>query len=128
MRIWYWVILFAAASLEVGGDALIRIGVDKTKWLVVGGCLLLVIYGVAVNAAGGANALKEILPIDLPKIVGRKMDFNELLGVYVAIFALVNLACFWIRKGERPDGYTLCGLLVIIAGGLFVQYGREILG
>jgi len=61
-----WSIFLAAALLEVGGDAVVRKGlVGKNVALIVGGMLLLGLYGVVVNTV--------------------KWDFSRMLGVYVAV-------------------------------------------
>ena len=72
MTLLIWLIFFAAAVLEVGGDALIRKGLrGSSAAFIVGGCLMLSCYGVAVNIV--------------------KWDFSKLFGVYVAFFALISV-------------------------------------
>ena len=67
-----WLIFFAAAVLEVGGDAVIRHGLRGHRLLfIIAGCLMLASYGVVVNVV--------------------KWDFSKLLGVYVAVFALISI-------------------------------------
>jgi hypothetical protein len=103
--------LFAAALLEVGGDAAVRSGLLATpiRWLpiVLGGALLAA-YGVVVNLAAKANA---------------KLDLGMLLGFYVGFFALV--ATFWnFRDVPRYPLARWLGLGLIIAGGVIIQrYG-----
>jgi drug/metabolite transporter superfamily protein YnfA len=98
------VIFAAAALLEVGGDAVIRQGLRGQKWaLILGGCLILGVYGVVVNTV--------------------KWDFSRLLGVYVAVFALVSVLVgrFWFR--ETVPSSTWVGLAIIVLGGLVIQFG-----
>ncbi len=54
-----------------------------------------------------------------------KWDFSKLMGVYVALFALVSV--LWGRfifKENLPTS-TWVGLAVIIAGGLIIQAGHK---
>ena len=63
MTLLIWLTFIAAAVLEVGGDALIRRGLrGSSAAFIVGGCLVLSCYGVAVNIV--------------------KWDFSKILGVY----------------------------------------------
>ena len=72
MTFWACLILIAAAALEVGGDALVRTGLRGHGWpLIVAGCLTLGGYGLVVNLV--------------------RWDFSKLLGVYVAVFAVVSV-------------------------------------
>ena len=99
-----WIIFLLAALLEVGGDAVIRQGL-RTQGiaLIVLGFVLLGSYGLMVNMV--------------------KWDFARMLGVYVAVFALVSvLFGKFIFKEVIPTS-TWIGLAVIMAGGLIIQYG-----
>jgi small multidrug resistance family-3 protein len=99
-------IFVAAALLEVGGDAVIRQGLRGQKWpLILGGCLMLAVYGVVVNLV--------------------KWDFSKLLGVYVAVFALVSVLAgrFWFREAVATS--TWVGLAIIVLGGLVIQVGAR---
>lgn len=103
-----WLFSFvAAAVLEVGGDALIRKGMRGSGIpLILLGCLVLGCYGVAVNLV--------------------KWDFSKLLGVYVAVFAVVSvLAGLFIFKEIVPPS-TWIGLVVIVCGGCIIQFGGSI--
>jgi len=99
-----WVVFFAAAVLEVGGDAVIRKGLHGSLiWFIVSGFLMLGCYGVVVNTV--------------------KWDFSRLLGVYVAVFAVVSvLAGRFIFKETIPVS-TWLGLAIIVAGGTVIQVG-----
>lgn len=105
-----WVVFVAAAVLEVGGDALVRMGLrSKTpgSWLVLlliplGG-LMLAAYGLVVNIV--------------------RWDFSKLLGVYVAVFAAVSVLCGTFVFGESPSASTWVGLGIIMLGGMVIQFG-----
>jgi len=99
-------IFVAAALLEVGGDAVVRQGLrGQNRILVLGGCLMLAVYGLVVNLV--------------------KWDFSRLLGVYVAVFALVSVLAgrFWFR--EAVPASTWIGLAIIMLGGLVIQAGAR---
>jgi drug/metabolite transporter superfamily protein YnfA len=99
-------IFVAAALLEVGGDAVVRQGLrSRSSALVVAGGLLLASYGLVVNLV--------------------KWDFSRLLGVYVAVFALVSVLIgrFWFR--EVVPSSTWAGLSLIVLGGLVIQVGSR---
>ena len=82
------VIFLAAALLEVGGDAVVRSGLRGNQPLIVAlGCLLLGAYGVMVNLV--------------------RWDFSRLLGVYVAVFAVISVC--WGRFVFREDVPAVCG-------------------
>jgi small multidrug resistance family-3 protein len=100
-----WIIFIAAAALEVAGDAVVRKGLRSTQPLLIGaGCGLLAGYGLVVNLV--------------------KWDFSKLLGVYVAIFAVISvLSGKLIFQEDVPVG-TWIGLGLIVAGGLVIQFTR----
>jgi small multidrug resistance family-3 protein len=52
-----------------------------------------------------------------------RWDFSRLLGVYVAVFALVSVMCGRFVFGESVPNSTWVGLAVIVAGGLVIQFG-----
>ncbi len=96
--------LFGAALLEAGGDALVRKGLHapatgRIAFLLAGGALLLV-YGCVVNAA--------------------PWDFGRLIGVYVVFFFLVAQAISWLVFGQAPGGRVMLGGALIVLGGLIV--------
>ena len=99
-----WVIFVFAALLEVGGDALVRKGLrGAAPLLVVLGVLVLGGYGVLVNVV--------------------RWDFSRLLGVYVAVFAVVSVLWGRFIFSEAVPGSTWAGLGVIVVGGLIIQFG-----
>jgi drug/metabolite transporter superfamily protein YnfA len=101
-----WTIFLIAAILEVGGDAAIRVGLRGSQpSRIVLGFLILGCYGLIVNLV--------------------KWDFSKLLGVYVALFALVSvLIGKWFFKEMIPFS-TWLGIGVIMAGGAIIQFGKR---
>jgi len=99
-------ILIAAAVLEVGGDAVIRLGLrGGSLAVIVAGCLVLGCYGLVVNLV--------------------KWDFARLLGVYVAVFAVVSVLTGRFLFKENVPISTWLGLAFVVAGGLIIQYGKH---
>jgi len=100
-----WIVFIAAAILEVGGDAVIRRGLrGGILWFIVFGFAMLGCYGVVVNTV--------------------KWDFSRLLGVYVAVFAVISvLAGRFVFKETVPLS-TWIGLVIIVAGGAVIQAGH----
>jgi len=106
MTLLIWLIFVAAAVLEVGGDALIRRGLrGSSAAFVLGGCLMLSCYGVAVNIV--------------------KWDFSKILGVYVVFFALISVLIGRVIFREDVPVPTWLGLAFIITGGLIIQFGQK---
>jgi small multidrug resistance family-3 protein len=56
-----------------------------------------------------------------------KWDFSRLLGVYVAVFALVSILCGRFAFHEKISLATWIGISVIVLGGLIIQFGDRIL-
>ena len=93
-------ILIVAAALEVGGDALIRIGLrGPAYWLAAGGIVLFA-YGMLVNQSG--------------------VDFNRLMGIYIAIFFVVSQVISLVLFKQVPDDRILLGGGFIVTGGLVI--------
>ncbi len=98
-------LLLLAACLEVGGDAIVRVGLKTAGGLTqvgtiaLGGFVLLA-YGIFVNVAPA--------------------DFGRLLGVYVAAFFLVAQLVNFLAFGIRPDAPIIVGGALILAGGLLI--------
>ena len=102
-----WLIFLAAAVLEVGGDAVVRKGMRGGGPVFMGlGFLMLGSYGVVVN----------LVP----------WDFSRLLGVYVAVFAVVSLLVGKFLFHEVVPTSTWIGLAIIMAGGLVIQFGQAV--
>ena len=93
-------ILIVAAALEVGGDALIRMGLrGPAYWLAAGGIVLFA-YGVLVNQSG--------------------LDFNRLMGIYIAVFFVVSQVISLVLFKQVPDDRILLGGGFIVTGGLVI--------
>jgi len=99
-----WLIFVTAALLEVGGDAVMRKGLRGSSIMFIGlGFLILGCYGLVVNLV--------------------KWDFARLLGVYVAVFAVISILFGHFIFQEETAISTWVGLLVIVLGGLIIQFG-----
>ena len=102
-------ILFAAALLEAGGDALVRQGLRNSGTargiLLALGAVVLFSYGYAVNAPN--------------------WDFGKLLGVYVVFFFLVAQIVAWLVFHERPGNAVLIGGAFVVTGGLIISFGSR---
>jgi drug/metabolite transporter superfamily protein YnfA len=105
MTIIAWLIFIAAAVLEVGGDAVIRKGLrGSVVWFIVSGFLMLGCYGVVVNTV--------------------RWDFSRLLGVYVAVFAVISVLAGRFVFKETIPVTTWLGLAIIVVGGAVIQAGH----
>ena len=99
-----WLIFAAAAVLEVGGDAVVRKGLCGSGLVIVMiGFSMLGCYGMVVNTVRG--------------------DFSKLLGVYVAVFALISVLFGRFVFKENIPAATWIGLTVIMFGGMIIQFG-----
>jgi Uncharacterised BCR, YnfA/UPF0060 family. len=101
-----WLIFVFAALLEISGDAIIRKGLHHSGLLlIIIGFVTLGCYGLVVNIV--------------------KWDFSKLIGVYVAVFATISilLGRFVLKENIPPS--TWMGLIVIVLGGLIIQYGQK---
>ena len=98
-----WLVLIAAAILEVTGDAVIRKGLrgGGLALIALGFCLL-GCYGLIVNR--------------IP------WNFSRLLGVYVVFFFVVAQLLSWIVFHQRPGTNVLIGGAFIVAGGIIISY------
>jgi drug/metabolite transporter superfamily protein YnfA len=107
MAVVAWLIFLAAAVLEVGGDAIIRTGLRGNRLaLVAAGFVALGCYGLVVNII--------------------RWDFSRLLGVYVAVFAVVSVLAGRFAFKEDVPTSTWLGLALIVAGGLVIQFGHNV--
>ena len=94
-------VLFLAAILEAGGDALVRSALHTSATTTrfaffVLGALVLFSYGYVVNRP--------------------PWDFGRLLGIYVVFFFLVAQTISWLVFSQRPT-------IPIVIGGAFVVLG-----
>jgi small multidrug resistance family-3 protein len=105
------VLLFVAAALESGGEAIMRSGIQgrtmiqQSLFFVAGG-LILTAYGYVVNAP--------------------PWQFGRLLGVYVTIFFLVAQSIAWLAFAEKPSASIILGGALIIAGGRVISLDKPI--
>ena len=101
------VLLFTAALMEAGGDALVRLGLHasgllaKAGLFMLGGVVLFA-YGYVVNAAA--------------------WDFGKVLGMYVVFFFVVAQLLSWIIFHQQPGTTLLIGGAFIIVGGIIISY------
>jgi small multidrug resistance family-3 protein len=101
-----WIIFVLAALLEVGGDATIRKGLRNSSILPIAlGFVMLGCYGLVVNMV--------------------RWDFSKMLGVYVAVFAVLSVGFGRIVFRESVPMSTWAGLIVIVLGGLIIQFGSR---
>ena len=103
-------ILFLAAVLEAGGDALMRLGLHaapgRRPLLFVAGALVLFAYGYTVNAPA--------------------WDFGRLLGIYVVFFFVVAQALAWLVFQQKPGTPVLLGGAFIVTGGIILTAGSRL--
>ena len=101
------VILFLAAVLEAGGDALVRGalhapgGSVRKGVLFLLGAVVLFAYGYMVNAPN--------------------WDFGRLLGIYVVFFFVVAQLIGWLVFHQPPAPAVLYGGALIVAGGIVIS-------
>ncbi|HTV78014.1 MAG TPA: hypothetical protein VMF03_07130 [Steroidobacteraceae bacterium] len=102
-------LLIIATTLEVSGDAVVRLAIYQHTGavrlaLLLAGALLLLGYGSALNTA--------------------PVEFGRVVGLYIAtlfvIWQIINLLVFRTVPGLP----VLAGGALIIAGGLIVTYWR----
>jgi drug/metabolite transporter superfamily protein YnfA len=106
LSVFAWLAFFAAAVLEVSGDAAIRKGLRGSNWiLILGGGVLLAVYGLVVNTV--------------------KWDFSKLIGVYVGAFVLVSVLVGRLAFNEQVPLTTWVGVGFILLGGLVIQLGTN---
>jgi small multidrug resistance family-3 protein len=105
MTIRILILLILAALLEVGGDALIRSGLQRRGIaLLLAGALTLVVYGFMVNLT--------------------KLDFSRLMGLYIVIFFLVAQAVAVLIFRESMDRSVMLGGSLIVVGGVVMTLLR----
>src|SRR5262245_35030799 len=99
-------ILFLAAVLEAGGDALVRMGLrspsssGKGVFFLIA-AIVLFSYGYVVNAPA--------------------WDFGRLLGIYVVFFFVVAQLISWLVFHQPPNRAVLAGGALIVAGGIIIS-------
>jgi len=100
-------ILFLAAVLEAGGDALVRSGIHTHEFATK---LLLMVVGAAVLFGYG-------YVVNTPP-----WDFGKLLGVYVVFFFVVAQLIGWIFFHQKPTVAVVLGGMLIVAGGAVISF------
>ena len=98
------VYLALAATLEVSGDFLMRVGLGGRRWGLVAGACALAGYGLLVNQPA--------------------WGFGRTLGLYIAIFFVVSQIIAFLAGGERPSPSLWLGGALVVAGGLVIHLGR----
>jgi small multidrug resistance family-3 protein len=104
-----YLLLLLAATLEAGGDALVRVGLHSPSFaaragLFAAGAIVLFAYGVTVNSP--------------------PWDFGKLLGVYVTLFFVVAQLINLVFFGVKPDLPIYAGGALILGGGLVITLWR----
>src|SRR5215471_18974777 len=103
------IILFLAAFLEVGGDALVRKGLhapvasSKFTFFVLS-TLVFFAYGYTVNSP--------------------PWDFGRLLGVYVVCFFIASQVVAYFFFQTVPNRSVLIGGFFIVVGGAIMSSGK----
>jgi drug/metabolite transporter superfamily protein YnfA len=93
-------VLLLGAVLEVGGLALVRIGLHSYGYPLAAGAFALFAYGILVNQSD--------------------VDFNRLMGIYIAVFFVVSQTISLILFKQIPDDRIILGGGFIVAGGLLI--------
>jgi len=105
-NLYSWFIFVVAALLEISGDAMIRKGLRGSGILFISiGFIILGSYGLVVNSV--------------------KWDFSKMLGVYVGFFATGSILYGRFVFKETIPSSTWAGLIVIVLGGLIIQFGQK---
>jgi drug/metabolite transporter (DMT)-like permease len=95
--------LIGAATLEAGGNALLRQGLLRAWWpLLLAGIATLGLYGLLVNQSG------------------LSFDFGRLMACYIVAFFLVSQILAALIFGDLPSLRTLLGGTLILLDGLTI--------
>jgi multidrug transporter EmrE-like cation transporter len=106
MQIFAWIAFALAAIFEVGGDAVIRMGIKSNNVVVmIFGALSLAGCGLIVNTLD--------------------WDFSIILGGYVAAFASAGVLFGRFVFRESIPFTTWLGLGVVIVGAVIIQCGSN---
>jgi hypothetical protein len=99
--------LIAASTLEAGGDAIVRMGLNQQATglralLFLTGAALLFGYGLMLNFA--------------------PLEFGRVVGIYVATLFIVWQAINFIAFRSPPSLPVLVGGTLVVAGGAIVAF------
>jgi hypothetical protein len=102
-------LLLIATTLEVSGDAAVRLGIHQHTGLVrgalfVGGAALLFGYGAFLNCA--------------------PVEFGRIVGLYIATLFVVWQVINFIVFRTLPGLPVCLGGVLVIAGGLIITFWR----
>ena len=102
--------LLLATTLEVSGDALVRLGIYNHAGLVraglmVSGAALLFGYGFSLNLA--------------------PVEFRHVVGLYIAILFIIWQVINFVVFRTTPNLPILVGGSLIVVGGLIVTFWRS---
>lgn len=103
------VFLLIATTLEVSGDALIRIGIHNNTGLArvmlwLGGAILLFGYGYFLNLA--------------------PVEFGQVVGLYIATLFVVWQIINYIAFKAIPTLPIIIGGSLVVAGGLIITFWK----
>ena len=101
------VFLLIATTLEVGGDAIVRVAIfnhvgSARLGLMVTGAILLFGYGLSLNLA--------------------PLEFGQVVGLYISTLFVVWQVINAVAFGKFPTLPIMVGGALIIAGGLTVSF------
>jgi len=101
-------LLMAAALLEAGGDAIVRMGMRSNAivprlLLFLAGTAVLFLYSWTVNTP--------------------PWDFGRLLGLYVVFFFIFAQLLSWLVFHQKPSLAVLIGGGFVALGGLIITLG-----
>jgi small multidrug resistance family-3 protein len=102
-------VLLLAATLEAGGDAILRAGLH-TQGLLLRYCLfalaaiVLFAYGWTVNTP--------------------HWDFGKLIGLYVVFFFVIAQLISWLIFRQPPSVPVMLGGILIISGGVLISFAQ----
>jgi hypothetical protein len=99
--------LVAASTLEAGGDAIVRMGLNQQAaglraLLFLAGAALLFGYGLMLNLA--------------------PLEFGRVVGIYVATLFIVWQAINFLAFRSPPSLPVLVGGTLVVAGGAIVAF------
>jgi drug/metabolite transporter superfamily protein YnfA len=103
-------LLFAAALLEAGGDALVRSGLHTS----------LTVRRVLLLSAGGLILFGYGCLVNVPP-----WRFGRLLGVYIVLFFVIAQVIGWLAFDQPPSrGIWIGGVFITIGGAIIAATAR----